>query len=104
MQENIESLGGSATSLWAISNDDPEKLLEFRDAEGLTIPFLLDPGAMTIKAYGLYKEGSERVIPHPTALIIDKDGVVRYVRVDENYRERPSVEELREALGMLVGH
>ncbi len=84
-----------------ISNDDPEKLRAYRDAEGLTMPFLLDPGATTIKAYGVYNEGSERGIPHPTALIIDKEGMVRYVRVDENYRERPSVEELREALGGL---
>ena len=84
-----------------ISNDDPEKLREYRDAEGLTMPLLLDPGATTIKAYGVYNEDSERVIPHPTALIIDKEGAVRYVRVDENYRERPSVEELLEALGGL---
>lgn len=91
-------MAGPDTVVWAISNDDPEKLREYRDAEGLTIPFLLDPNAMTIKAYGVYNEGSERVIPHPTALIIDKDGIVRYVRVDENYRERPSVEELIEAL------
>ncbi len=81
-----------------ISNDNPEKLREYRDAEGLTMPLLVDPGATTIKAYGVYNEASERVIPHPTALIIDKEGMVRYVRVDENYRERPSVEELREAL------
>jgi len=91
-------LVGPDTVLWAISNDDPEKLRELRDAEGLTIPFLLDPDATTIKAYGVYNEGSDRVIPHPAALIIDKEGTVRYVRVDENYRERPSVEELLEAL------
>jgi peroxiredoxin len=65
------------------------------------MPFLLDPDAMTIKEYGVYNEGSERVIPHPTALIIDKDGIVRFVRVDENYRERPSVDEILEALAGL---
>jgi len=63
------------------------------------MPFLLDPGAETIKRYGVYNLESDRVIPHPTALIIDKQGVVRYVRVDENYRERPTVEEILQALG-----
>ena len=66
--------------------------------EGLEMPFLLDPEAEVIKAYGVYNEENDRVLPHPTALIIDKQGVVRYVRVDENYRVRPSVEELLQAL------
>ncbi len=73
-------------------------LARLRDAEGLEMPFLLDPGAAVIKEYGVYNDRDERILPHPTALIIDKQGTVRYVRVDENYRERPSVEELLEAL------
>jgi peroxiredoxin len=68
------------------------------EMDGLEMPFLLDPGAETIKRYGVYNMESDRVIPHPTALIIDKQGVVRYVRVDENYRERPAVEEILQAL------
>ena len=74
-----------------------------RDTEGLTFPVLLDPSASTIKAYGLYNADSDREIPHPAAVIIDKKGLVRYVRVDEDYRERPSIEELRDALRMLKG-
>ncbi len=89
---------GPDTVLWAISNDDPDKLRELRTGEGLEIPFLLDPDAITIRQYGVFNEESERVIPHPTALIIDKDGIVRFVRVDEDYKERPAVEELMEAL------
>lgn len=89
---------GPDTVLWVISNDDADKLRELRASEGLEMPFLLDPDAATIKRYGVFNEESERVIPHPTALIIDKDGVVRFVRVDEAYQQRPSVEELAEAL------
>lgn len=65
------------------------------------MPFLLDPDAVIIKEYGVYNEESERVIPHPTALVIDKQGVVRFVRIDENYRVRPTIAELLEALGGL---
>ena len=89
---------GADTVLWAISNDDPDKLRELRSGEGLEFPFLLDPDATTIRQYGVFNEESERGIPHPTALIIDKDGIVRFVRVDEDYKLRPSVEELIEAL------
>lgn len=89
---------GPDTVLWAISNDDPDKLRELRSSEGLEMPFLLDPDAMTIKRYGVFNEEDRRVIPHPTALLIDKEGMVRFVRVDEDYKQRPAVEELLEAL------
>ncbi len=89
---------GPDTVLWTISNDDPDKLRELRDSEGLEMPSLLDPDATTIRQYGVFNEESERGIPHPTALIIDKDGIVRFVRVDEDYKERPAIRELIEAL------
>jgi peroxiredoxin len=89
---------GPDTALWTIANDDPEQLRRLRERDGLQMPFLLDPDAEVIKQYGVYNLESDRVLPHPTALIIDKQGVVRYVRVDENYRERPPVAELLEAL------
>ena len=89
---------GADTVLWAISNDDPDKLRELRSGEGLEFPFLLDPDATTIRQYGVFNEEHMRVVPHPTALIIDKDGIVRFVRVDEDYKQRPAVEELMEAL------
>ena len=92
---------GPDTVLWTISNEEREKLGELRDSEGLQMTFLLDPDATIIKEYGVYNEQSDRVIPHPTALVIDKQGVVRFVRIDENYRERPSIADLLEALGEL---
>ena len=92
---------GEDTVLWTIVNDDPEALRGLAADAGYEFPLILDPNAMTIKAYGVLNEGSERGIPHPTAVIVDKQGVVRYVRIDENYRERPSIEELMEALAGL---
>jgi len=83
--------------LWTVSSDDPEKLRSFRDAEGLRFPILLDPENSVSIAYGLLNEQNP-VVPHPTALVIDTEGVIRYIRVDENYRVRPSPEELLEAL------
>jgi len=85
-------------AVWAISNDDTDRLRDFVASEDIEIPMIYDPDAATIKAYGVRNEGSERVIPHPTAVIVDKQGVVRYVRVDEDYRVRPSIEELVAAL------
>jgi hypothetical protein len=37
-------------------------------------------------------------VPHPTAVVVDGGGVVRYLRQDVDYRVRPSVGELLEAV------
>lgn len=54
-----------------------------------------------IDRYGLRNPNhpaSYGIVPHPTALVIDRDGVIRYKRVDVDYKVRPSSEELLEAL------
>ena len=84
--------------VWAISADDPQRLREYRDREAIELPILLDPDLETIKRYGLLNPADRRGIPHPTAIIVDRGGVVRYMRIDVNFRERPAVGELLEFL------
>ena len=50
-----------------------------------------------IIGWGLVNPDNPKV-PHPTALVIGSDGVIRYLRVDEDYKVRPSTEELLAAL------
>ena len=49
---------------------------------------LIDPDLATMKAYGILNEDSGKM-PHPTAVIVNKEGVATYVRVDVDYRVRP---------------
>lgn len=86
--------------VWAVAHDEPEKLRELRDAEGTDLTFLVDPGASAIRRYGIFNDadGRGREIPHPATLVIDKEGVVRYLRIDEDYSERPPVGDLLEVL------
>ena len=86
--------------VWAVAQDEPEKLRELRDAQGTDLTFLVDPGAITIRQYGIFNDadGRGREIPHPATLVIDKQGVIRYLRIDEDYRERPPVDHLLEVL------
>ena len=83
--------------MWAVSIDPPDKLQEMRKDLGLTFVTLMDPGGETIKRYGIVNR-AQGEIPHPTALVIDTQGVIRFLRVDEDYRLRPSNEELLQQL------
>lgn len=64
---------------------------------GLEFPVLHDPDNHAAKAWGIFNEDSGKV-PHPTAAVIDREGLVRYFRVDEDYKKRPKPEELLNSL------
>ncbi len=51
-----------------------------------------------MKAYEVYNKD---VIPHPTTIIIDKAGIIRFREVHENYKERTSVENILATLKQL---
>ncbi len=63
-------------------------------------PFLSDPGHRVINRYGLFNasEAKGRPVPHPTTLVIDERGVVRWKFVEVDYKIRPSNEDILEAL------
>jgi len=56
---------------------------------------LLMPMGCTIL---LYKSDG---IPHAAVYVIDKAGIVRWARIEANFRERPSNENIRAALDNL---
>ena len=78
-----------------------EKLKKMGDTMGLEFPLLQDPDLDTIRSYGTLNEKSGK-IPHPTTVVVDVDGVARYVRVDRDYRRRPPLQEVFAAIGNLA--
>jgi len=83
-----------------LSPDEAERLRKFQQEAGLDFPVLLDTDNRVSASYGLINEANP-VVPHPTTVIIDKQSVIRYLRVDTDYKVRPSVGELLEALDQL---
>jgi peroxiredoxin len=83
--------------LWAISPDEPERLASFRDKEGIGFPLLLDADSETIAAWGILNE-KQGAVPHPTVAVVDRQGVVRFFHLDEDYRRRPAPAVIIEAL------
>ena len=66
-------------------------------------PLLSDPDHRVIDRYGLFNpnESRRRPVPHPTTIVIDMRGVVRWKFVEINYRIRPELEDILAALGEL---
>lgn len=76
------------------------------DGKGaVKFPLLSDPDHKIIDAYGLrdpaYEGQKVYGIPHPAVYLIDKNGKVAWAKVESNYRERPTNQEIRAALDAL---
>ena len=105
MRDYYQDILATGADLWIIANDDPEKLLELRDREGMEFPILIDPEAVVIQEWGLLNDmdSQGKLIPHPTVVIVDGGGTVRYSFTETNYRLRPPTADLVERLSALHG-
>ncbi len=66
-------------------------------------PLLSDPDHAVIDRYGLFNpdESRRRPVPHPTTLVIDMEGVVRWKFVEINYKIRPELADILAAVAAL---
>ena len=72
--------------------------------DGMLIEYqlLADPDNAVIDRYGVFNpEGGRRPVPHPTTLVIDKQGVVRWKFIEIDYRVRPTNEDILTAVAEL---
>jgi peroxiredoxin len=63
---------------------------------------LADPQSVTIDRYGLrdpaYAKEKLNGVPRPSVFVLDQQGHVRWAKVETDYRERPTNEEVAAAL------
>jgi peroxiredoxin len=87
------------------SREDLQKMVDRVARESGHAPdfsFLSDPGHRVIDRYGLLNpNGRGGTIPHPTTLVIDRSGIVRWKFVEVNYRIRPTNQMILDALRSL---
>lgn len=83
--------------IWAISPDAPDKLATYASKTGIEFSLLSDGDGNAIKAWGLVNPKSPS-LPHPTAVVVDGAGVVRYLRQDVDYKNRPSASEILKSI------
>jgi peroxiredoxin len=94
--------------IYAISPDSVEEGRKFAqliasDHRGeVTFPLLSDPLSRVIDRYALRDEAyagkKEDGIPHPAVFVLDGKGRVRWMKIESDFRERPSNAEIAAAL------
>lgn len=96
------------TVVYAISPDSPENsraFIEKINADGkgsVNFAVLADPGSATIDRYALrdpaYAREKVDGIPRPAVFVLDRQGTVRWSRIESDYKQRPSLDAIRAAL------
>ena len=106
MQKALTTIEAAGVKVVGISYDSVEVLKGFADKQKITFPLLSDPESQTIIAYSLKnkemagkKFGNINVdgVPYPGTLLVDQNGFIRAKLFVDGYKERHSVEELRDA-------
>lgn len=94
--------------IFAISRDVPSQSRSLSskiaaDGRGpLGFPLLADARSATIDRYGLrdpeYRDEKNDGVPRPSVFVLDANGRIRWEKIESDYRERPTTEEVAAAL------
>jgi peroxiredoxin len=89
LQSHLKRFEAAGAELWAITGDDPKRVKAFWEAESLGMMALSDPTGSTFESYGIRNLNHKKTVPHPTVIVLDTEGRVRFVVSDDNYKVRP---------------
>ncbi len=98
---------GRDTRIVAVSVDDRERqqmmidrVMEEYGVDMTSILLLSDPDHAVIDRYGIFNDAEPRgrPVPHPTTLVIDTAGVIRWKVTEVDYRQRPENADILQAL------
>lgn len=105
--EALKSWALAGIPVVAISPDPPEKTRELLEKVkqsknvALSHRFLSDPDLRAIAAYGIRNGESKKAIPHPTTILVDRDGREVWRFTEKDFKRRPTDDEIRAAVAKL---
>jgi peroxiredoxin len=96
----IEQAGAQAAFLAAEKWDGVWKPGKFLEKHPISFPFLLDEDRAVTKLYGLHNPLALDAfnIAHPATLVIDREGVLRYLYRGDNQHDRAPLDEVLRAV------
>jgi thioredoxin-dependent peroxiredoxin len=101
-RDNLSSLAGSGYAVVGVSPDPPDKLVQFREAEGLNFPLLSDPDRKVLDSYGVWGEkqmyGKTRTGVIRSTFVVDQNS--RIEQAQYNVKATGHVAKLRQDLGI----
>jgi len=101
-RDSLSSLQAAGVAVLGISPDTPDKLVRFRDEEGLTFRLLSDPDRGVLEAYGAYGEksmyGKKVTGVIRSTFVVDGEG--RIEKAMYNVKATGHVAKLRGDLGL----
>lgn len=92
----------------AISADTPEQIRAGRAKHGAKVTLLADPELVVTKQFGLVNRkglapGGLRHLPIPTTLLVDAEGVVRWIDQASDYVVRSHPDRVLAAIRTTIG-
>jgi peroxiredoxin len=101
-------LDARGIALVAISADTPEQIRAGRAKHGARVTLLADPALAVTEQYGLVNRkgvtpGGLRRLPIPTTILVDADGVVRWLDQATDYQVRSHPDRVLAAIRRTVG-
>ncbi len=96
----MDEFRGRGARVVAVVVDPVEKNAAVAAARSLEFPILADPDLAVIDRYGLrHSEGIPgQDIARPATFVLDRDGVVRWRDLTDNYRVRPRPDDILRVL------
>jgi len=88
----------------AVSPDPNEQSQTLAERLRLDYRFVADPDLAVTRRWGLVHAGGGpygQDVPRPSTVVLDRDGLVRWVSVTRNYQVRPDPDEVLRALRAL---
>ncbi|MBI3653656.1 MAG: peroxiredoxin family protein [Acidobacteria bacterium] len=92
MAANLDKYKAAGAEVLAICVDAPEKNRELSEKLKLNFPVLADQGHKVIDAYSILDSGGQ--ISRAAVFILDKQSIVRWSYVADDYKIRPLDEVL----------
>lgn len=99
----MEDFDRAGIAVYALSYDEPDALLDFGDAHGITYTLLSDPDSEVIKSFGILNTLIDETdhpwygIPYPGAYVMDASGAITQKFFDSNLAVRAGPEQLLRA-------
>ncbi len=103
IRNRYEKFSELNAELLAISPSKFDYTQKYKKKHKLTFPMLVDEESVVTMKYDLWNrwELIRNKVPHPATYIIDKQGIVRFAEVRQNYLSRTKLKTIFEVLKTL---